>query len=639
MRAANENRAIFALPVRSLCFAAALLVGSSCTENLPSGPDTFGATIKILVPRDTVVVGDSSAVQAQALDSQGHAIQGLKFNWTSGTPTVLDFSAPASGNADAEEGRVRTFVGKFPGRSVVTLALPDTRFVTSNATRTETVVVGGVRILSTHDSTLTAVNDTVRAVAAGLVRVNGALATRVSQGVKWTHLGSHVSVVGTGDTIRYIAQSNGADTIIATHDFCLAGAKCADTAVVRVNQQLTLTLSTRTLNAWSFSDTLGPTIRLSDRRGNGMPGATIRFVPATAFDSAIVKVTPPFGVSNPANGTMAAPRLVSAANGVARVGVLGIAADGFTIVALDSVIETVRQVARRVAVEPLRANITSGDSIPIKAVARDARGAIIADATVNVSATGIPLNNNGIWAGPMTVATPTLGTITATVSGQTLPAANPGAPQIPVTSDDAQITVLPPISVIAGATQVSVSALLLDSLGQPAFNRWLRFGSPFTPPPDSVQADGSGAINTVWTPRDSAGTYTLTGVRGALTALNSLADSAGRIVVRKSVTVLADVPSPLKSTMSMSSVSIPVNGTAVVTIKVNDRFGNPVKTATPAAFAITSAGAGGTFSGHACSFGVCTVTYTAPAAAGGATVMVRIGGVDVLFSPMAVTVF
>jgi hypothetical protein len=290
-----------------------------------------------------------------------------------------------------------------------------------------------------------------------------------------------------------------------------------------------------------------------------------------------------------------------------------------------------------VAVEPLRANITSGDSIPIKAVARDARGAIIPDADVSVSASGIPLN--GIWAGPASVLTPTLGTITPTLSGVALPGVNPGAPQIPVITDESQITILPPQTVVAGATQVSVGVVMLDSLSQPAFNKWLRFGSPYTAAPDSVQADGSGAINTVWTPRDSAGTYTLTGVRGAATPLNTVADSAGRIVIRRTVTVLADIPSALRSTLSMSAVSIAVNGTAVITIRVNDRFGNPVKTATSTAFALAPGAGGGTFSPATCSQGVCTVTYTAPAAAGPDSVSVKILGVDILFSPMALTIF
>ena len=417
-------------------------------------------------------------------------------------------------------------------------------------------------------------------------------------------------------------------------------AKCADTAVVRVSQQVTLTLSQRTFAAWSVADTLGPTITLADRRGNGLPGASIRLVPATVLDSGIVTVTLPIGVTNPVNGSMAAPRLVSTANGVARVGVLGIGADGFSVVATDSITETVRQVARRVAVEPLRAVITSGDSIPIKPVARDARGAPIPDATITVSASGIPVN--GIWAGPTTVIATVVAIITPSLTGVALPQANPLAPQVPVSVDEAQVRILPQITVIAGTTPVAVNVVMLDSLAQPAFNSTMRFGSPFTLPPDPVQADGTGTINTVWTPRDSAGTYTLTGVRGGVTTvLNTLGDSTGKIAVRQSVTVVADVPSSLKSSMSMSAVSIGVGLTATVTIRVNDRFGNPVRTATPAQFDISSAAGGGTFSGATCTQGVCTVTYTAPAAAGTDTVSVKIPqtlGLDILFSPMALTI-
>jgi hypothetical protein len=326
---------------------------------------------------------------------------------------------------------------------------------------------------------------------------------------------------------------------------------------------------------------------------------------------------------------------VSAANGAARVGVLGIGPD-LSVVAIDSITETVRQVARRVAVEPLRAVITSGDSIPILPVARDARGAPIPDATINVLPSGIPLN--GIWAGPATVIAPVLATITPSLTGVALPQANPLAPQVAVSVDVAQVTIFPLVPVIAGATQVAVSVVMLDSLAQPAFNSTMSFGSPSTPAPGPVQADGSGTVNLIWTPRDTAGTYTLTGVR-AVPTLNTLADSAGKIAVRQTVTVLADVPSSLKSFVSMSAVSIGMGLTAVVTVRVNDKFGNPVKTATPASFAITSGAGGGTFSGAACTLGICTVTYTAPAAPGPDSVSVKILGLDILLSPIALTIF
>ena len=52
----------------------------------------------------------------------------------------------------------------------------------------------------------------------------------------------------------------------------------------------------------------------------------------------------------------------------------------------DTIADTVRQVARRVQVEPLRALVSVVDSIPFRALARDARGAIIADATISLVA-------------------------------------------------------------------------------------------------------------------------------------------------------------------------------------------------------------------------------------------------------------
>src|SRR6185436_3354321 len=126
------------------------------------------------------------------------------------------------------------------------------------------------------------------------------------------------------------------------------------------------------------------------------------------------------GTVNPATGQVATPRVVTRGNGTARIGVVGVAADNFTIVANDSFTVTVRQVARRVAVEPLRGLLTAQDSIPIRPVARDARGAAIPDATIDVTASGIPVH--GIWAGPIPIPLLTFtGTITPNLNGTSLP--------------------------------------------------------------------------------------------------------------------------------------------------------------------------------------------------------------------------
>jgi len=619
----------------ALAAVAPLFFALSCTENLPNGPNTFAATIKITVPHDTLVVGDSSAAQAVATDDNGRVIQSLSFNWTSADSTIVGFAAPSTGDATA--GRTRSLIGRRTGRAVVTLALSDPRFVVSNVTRTETVVVGGVRILSTHDSTLTAVNDTARAIAAGLVRSNGALVTRVSQGVRWVHLGSHTTVVGTGDTIRYIARSNGADTLIATHDFCLVTAKCADTAIVRVSQQLTLTLSQHAFLSWSFSDSVGPTATLADRRGTGLAGTTIRLVPATPLDSTIVRVTPPLGVSNPPTGVVAVPKLVTIGNGSARVGVFALAPDGITIIAFDSLTVAVRQVARRVQVEPLRSLMTVLDSIPIKPLARDARGAEIADATVTVVASGTVLN--GIWAGPNPIAAAaTQATITPTLTGIALPANNPLAPQIPVVVDPAILTLAALDTVKAGTTLKVVSTPVLDSNAVAATGKWIRFRASAGVTPDSVQVDANGLATVSWFAPNFAGPYTLTGLRGKVTALTTLADSAGRIVIRRSVVVIAGDPDPTTSSLFVSPTTLAINTTASVTITVKDQFGNLVKSATPAAFTLTATR--GAFSAVACgaNTGICTATYTAPATAGADQISAKILAFDVFGSPVNLTI-
>jgi hypothetical protein len=630
MRALHLRRTMAA----ALTFGAAGLI-ASCSENLPSGPEQFVAQLKIAVPHDTLVVGDTSTAQAQAVDEAGFQVSGLSFNWTSANTAILGVATPGSGSADATSGRTQLFLGNKPGQAVVTLALPDSRFTTANATRTQTVVVAGVRVLSTRDSTLTAVNDTGVAIATSLVHVNGAPVNRVSQGIRWVHLGVHTTVVGQGDTIRYIARSNGADTLIATHDFCLRGAKCADTVVARVAQQLTMSLSARSFLSWSFADSLAPTVTIADRRGTGLAGTSVRFVPLTAADSVILKVSAVVGTSTPSTGVVATPRLVSAANGTARVLVIGAAPDG-SVIGTDTVTETVRQVARRVAVEPLRALVSVIDSIPIKVVARDANGAVIPDATVSVQ-TAVGIAVHGIWAGPEAANTPSSqATITPTITGIALPDSNPLAPQIPVVVDPSVINLVAADTVVAGATSRQVSVLVLDSLGQEAIGATVRFAAPTGSFPAPVVTNSEGVATATWAPSDVAGPYTLTGIRETSLPLATLSDSAGRIVIRRSVVVKAAVPSAAKTSIGMSTLTIATNGTATLTVSVRDAFNNLVKTATSADFtAIPTRGALGAFS---CTDGVCTATYTAPGTTGGDTITVKIGASNVVNSPLTLTI-
>ena len=228
-----------------------------------------------------------------------------------------------------------------------------------------------------------------------------------------------------------------------------------------------------------------------------------------------------------------------------------------------------------------------------QAVARDARGAAIG--RDRFLSRGYPVNNiNGVnWAGP-SVLTTLPATITPTLIGVALPRAihwrrksgdiNPS------------IALLPADSVLAGVTAVTVSTAVLDSLGNPAVGRLVRFDALLGTIPDPVQVDGSGFATVVWTPPNTAGRYTLTGVLGP-PSLFTLADSTGRIVIRRSVTVYADVPNALLSTVVASQTSVAnTTGTAVITITARDQFGNISKGAKPADFTLASSAGGGTFS-------------------------------------------
>jgi hypothetical protein len=334
---------------------------------------------------------------------------------------------------------------------------------------------------------------------------------------------------------------------------------------------------------------------------------------------------------------MAAPKLVAAANGLARAAVRGIAPDGFTVVATDTITATVRQVARRVAAEPLRATMTANDSIPVRAVARDARGFIIADAGASLTANLITLN--GIWAGPTpNITGPTFASLLPNLSnGVALPANNPGAPQVAVISDNSAIQMQKPDTAVAGSTQRTISVTILDSTAVPAAGRWVRFYSnPFGGfIPDSVQADFNGVVTVVWQAPDVAGFYSLTGVRSAQ-ALNTLADSTGRVVIRQSLLVKPDIPAAANSSIGISATTIVHAGTATVTVQVRDRFNNLVTTATPADFVLTVTN--GALSGTICNLGICTITYTAPAAAGPDTITATVAGTAILFSPITLTI-
>ena len=608
---------------------AAVFLTLSCSENLPSGPATFAAILTLLGLPDTIVIGDAPVGQARATDGNGRQVLALAFTWS-----VADTSIAGLGTADTASGRIRTVSARRTGRTQVTIHLPDPRFVAADVSKALTDVVGGVRINSSRDTTITAINDSGVSVATGLARASGALVSRAGTGLRWVHRGVSSSGPGSGDTLRYVAKANGVDTLVATHDFCLAGARCADTAFIRVAQQVKLSLSARLFTAFSFGDSVGPTITLVDKRGNGLAGATVRFVPATRADSGLVAVTGPIGVSNPVTGQMAAPRLVAQGNGSARVRVLAVGPTGVQA-DIDSLTVVVRQVARRVAVEPLRAQITEVDSIPVKPNARDARGRSIADATVTATATGVTLA--GGFAHGIARGTAYTGTLAAQLTGVALPSNNPTAPQVPISFDTAQVQVTLADSALAGNTAHTYAVGLLGPDAAPAPGVTIRFFANLgSVVPDSIKTDGAGMASATWLPPNAVGRYTFTAMVLGVPAAQTLADSSGLILLRRSVFVTPTAEDTVQSVVVMSATTIANGASARIVVTLRDRFGNIVTSAVPTDIAITAVS--GTIGPIVCVQGTCTATYAAPGAPGTDTVQVKLGGFDIRGSPIVLTI-
>ena len=623
--------------IRICCLTAALttaVVMSACTEHLPMGPSAFLATVTITALPDTIVVGDTKVVSAVATDEAGNRVAALTYLWAVGDTGVLGL-----GTSDSASGRTRTLAARRPGVSSVTLRLPDTRFVTSPAIRNVTAVIARLQLTTARDTTMTAIGDTLMVRASGYIKSGATTVARPLAGLTWS-LRAHnaTSILAVGDSARAIAVGNGVDTIIIGHPYCLAGARCADTAVVRVTQSLRVALASSTLKAWSVGDTVSTSATVKDRRGLGQAGTFLKFFPKAAADSAIVNVTPLFGLNQPASGSMAVSRFVAKANGTATVIVQAFNAAN-ALIDTTSLTLVVRQLAVRSTVFPLVSTVTHGDSIPLRARVIDARGNLIADATVALMPVSGTLS--GFWAigqAPTSVATQR---VWADVAGAALAANNTGAPAVMMARDTAAVQSLPSMSVVAGSDSAAkvVSATALTYGAATLANAWVRFiPSAGVTTADSALTNGSGIAQVTWTLPTTAGSYRFTALqRQGLVPPLTATDSAGLILARRTVLVVADEPSAVMSAVSVVAGPYARATGYTITVNLKDAFGNPFGQATPTSFTATaSVGSLGPFS---CTGATCTATYTTPnAAAPGATISIQIGGVDLGGSPMAIIV-
>ncbi len=619
--------------IRRLVIGATASVASvvvACTEHLPVGPSAFGATLAVPALPDTLVVGDLKSISALTNDGAGNAVSGLTYAWALSDSGVLGFGA-----SESASGATRTLLAKRTGVSTVTLRLPDLRFATTNVTKRVTAVLARLQLTTARDTSVRSIGDTIVVRATGFVKSGATTVASPLSALSWTLRGTGATaMLAGGDSARVIALSNGVDTVIVAHPYCLAGARCADTALVRVSQVMRLALAAPTLSAWSFNDTVSTAATLKDLRGNGQIGTYLKFFPQAAADSAVVTVTALNGLSQPTNGSMAVSKLIAKANGIARVTVRAYSlADALIDTASISV--TVRQIAVRTTVFPLQSSVTHGDSVPLRARAIDARGTVIADATVALTPVSGTLS--GFWAigsAPSAAATQH---VWGDVAGVAAAANHAGAPAVTVARDTAAIQSLPAMTVVAGsdsvAKVVAVSVRTYAAVAVPS--AWVRYvASGGVTTADSIQtgADGSGTVT--WTAPTTVGTYRLTVLKreGALPV--TAADSAGLILARRTVQVIAAAAHPTTSRVTPTDTLINAAGTTTLSLAAKDAYGNVTTTIVPADIVTTVLT--GTIGAWTCASSTCTATYTAPITVGTDTVSVKLAALHTLGSPFAI---
>ena len=609
------------------------LVVTACQEKLPVSPSTFAAVLSLTGLPDTIAIGDSKVATAAIKDADNNLVTGLSYTWT-----VSDTGVLGLGASDSALYRQRTFVAKKPGIANVTLNMLDARFVISPIAKSVKSVISGIAFLTAKDTTMTAIGDTIVVRATGYVKSGATTVARPLLGLTWTVITAGANAITqSGDSAKLVGQTLGVDSLIIRHPYCLAGARCADTAVVRVTQTLKLALTSKALSAWSFGDTVFTSATVKDRRGLGQSGTYLKFTPKTAADSLIVTTTALTGLNQPANGSMAVSKFIALKNGTAKV--LVQAFDGSNaVIDTDSLTVTVRQLAARTAVFPLVASISHGDSIPLKAQARDARGTLIADATLTLTPVGGTLS--GIWEVGTAATTPTSSSVWAAVSGVALAANNTGAPAVVIAVDSAQISHLPIITAVAGSDSAkhTVNVTAKTFAGAVVSSAWVRFvGSSGVLSPDSALTGTLGTTSTQWTPSTLVGTYRFTAIqRSGTTAPSTVADSAGLVLARRHVTIIPAGIAGATTTLAANSATVSAGGTTAITVVGKDAYGNALSSVAPENFSVTpSAGTLGTF---VCTANSCTATFTAPNTVQTVTLTGSVAGTAMSGSPLSITV-
>ena len=370
------------------------------------------AGVTVSPAADTLLaLGDTLRLTAEAVDANGHPVEGAEFMWSSGDDSVATVSSEglvtAAGNGNA---RVTASAGA----------------ATASADVTVEQQVAGVTVSPAAD-TLLALGDTLR-LTAEAVDANG----HPVEGAEFTWSSGDDSVATVDETGLVTAAGNGNARVTAS-----AGAATASADVTVEQQVAGVTVSPAADTLLALGDTLRLTAEAVDANGHPVEGAEFMW---SSGDTLVARVDDSGLVTGVAAGDVAISAVTSGVTGQAALAVVAPAPTS-------------------VAVTPEAVTLTAlGQEEQLTAEVRDQIGRVMAEVDVSWS------------SGDTAVATvDSAGLVTAVGTGSILVTATAGdasgTAAVRVTQSAGSVVVSPAVAAVALEDTLRLAAEAFDENG------------------------------------------------------------------------------------------------------------------------------------------------------------------------------
>jgi hypothetical protein len=603
----------------------------------------------ITVSPSALAAGGTATVTLTARDANGYQElgSGLKVVFSLGTGNGTGTFSPVPAKDNGNGTYTATFVGTKAGSSTITATIGGQKITSTLPTVTvvgpvslskSTITVSAAQVTSGNAATMTL----VARDANGSQELGGGLVVAFGWGTG-SASGSFGAVTDNGNgtyTATFTGTKAGSNTITAT----IGGQKVTATppTVTVIPGAVSLPKSTITTSASQVTSGGSATVTLvaRDANGNQEPSGGL----AVNFGLGSGSASGSFGtVTDHKNGTYTVTFTATTAGSntiIATIGGQGVTSSPPTVTVVPGAVSLLKST---VAVSA--SQVTSGNSVTVALVARDANGNqeisgglavkfAFGSGTAGGTFSTVTDHKNGTYTATLTGTKAGSNAITATIGGQKVSSTLPTVTVVPgpVNLSKSTTTLSTKSSIASGGT-ATVTLIARDANGNQELGGGL-----------AVQfALGSGSAGgTLSAVTDNGnGTYiaTITGTKAGTNTITATIGGQKVTSTPPTVTVVPGVVSLSQSTIAVSASQVPSGKSTTVTLVARDASGNQESGGgLVAKFALGSGSAGGTFgtvTDH--KNGTYTVTFTATTA-GRNTITATIGGQAVVSTPPAVTV-